>query len=516
MNTFLSQPRKITFWHWLGFFALAGLLILYGLAGKFEPVDDAFISFRYAKNWANGFGPVFNVGERVEGYTNFLWMALMALAGKMGLDIVQVGKWLGMAFACLALPLTFVLGRLIARERNWSPGLAWVPLVILVAYPGWAYWGFSGMETPMLLCLVLGFILLGCRLNASKTALFFAALLGVLAAMTRWEIVILWPVVVITQLFDRNRPAVFRWLRAVVLALLLLIGFGVYYTARYSYYGDLLPNTFYAKMGGTFISRLTTAGIYTGEFALNWLLPLTLIGWLLGEKKRWSILLTIIFAIYLAYVVWAGGDHFPWLRFYLPILPIAAVFIADTINRLLVLSPRFTHRNKLAVAFTLAFALMVFGIAWRMELLTVRMRQQRESDWKTVARWVRQTFPPDYQIVLAVIGTVPYYCENPVIDFLGLTDYEIAHLGRTDSSEPPGHQRYNINAVLQRRPEIFLGMARLYDFSPTQRETAPGRKAFQKMLDLPLFQQNYRFEVGRINGQFVPYWIRNDLVLSQP
>jgi len=495
----------------MGFIALAGLLIIYGLACKFEPVDDAFISFRYAKNWANGYGPVFNTGERVEGYTNFLWMALMALAGKMGLDIVLVGKWLGMAFACAALPLTFVLARHIAQERNWPSGLAWGPLVILVSFPGWAYWGFSGMETPMLLCLVLGFILLACRPNASKKALPFTALLGVLAAMTRWETVLLWPVAVLAQLIDKNRPAAYRWLRAGILALLLLIGFGIYFAGRYAYYSDLLPNTFYAKMGGTIISRLKSAGVYTAELALNWLLPLTLIVWLLGEKKRWSIFLTTVLAIYIAYVVWVGGDHFPWLRFYLPILPIAAIFITDTINRMLVLSQRFTNRNKLAVVLTLAFAMMISGIAWRMELQTVRLRQQREADWKTVAHWVRQTFPPDYKIVLAVIGTVPYYCENPVIDFLGLTDYEIAHFGRTDPTEPPGHQRYFIDAVLKRRPEVILGMARLYDFPPTERETAPGRKAFKIMLEMPLFQQNYHFEVGQINSQFVPYWIRKDI-----
>ena len=46
--------------------------------------DDAYISFRFAANWANGLGPVWNAGERVEGYTNPLWVALAAL-----------GEWLG-------------------------------------------------------------------------------------------------------------------------------------------------------------------------------------------------------------------------------------------------------------------------------------------------------------------------------------------------------------------------------------------------------------------------------------
>ena len=54
---------------------------------RFAPIDDAFISFpsRYAQNLAAGNGLVFNVGERVEGYTNFLWVILLAPAEWIGI-----------------------------------------------------------------------------------------------------------------------------------------------------------------------------------------------------------------------------------------------------------------------------------------------------------------------------------------------------------------------------------------------------------------------------------------------
>ena len=41
--------------------------------------DDAFISFRYSQHLAEGHGLVFNVGEKVEGYSNFLWVVLVAI-----------------------------------------------------------------------------------------------------------------------------------------------------------------------------------------------------------------------------------------------------------------------------------------------------------------------------------------------------------------------------------------------------------------------------------------------------
>src|SRR6185437_4110074 len=47
--------------------------------------DDSFISFRYARNLAHGNGLVWNVGERVEGYTNFLWTVIAAGAIRAGL-----------------------------------------------------------------------------------------------------------------------------------------------------------------------------------------------------------------------------------------------------------------------------------------------------------------------------------------------------------------------------------------------------------------------------------------------
>ena len=46
--------------------------------------DDAFISFRYVRNLLEGHGLVFNPGEYVEGYTNFLWiLELVALWGPL-------------------------------------------------------------------------------------------------------------------------------------------------------------------------------------------------------------------------------------------------------------------------------------------------------------------------------------------------------------------------------------------------------------------------------------------------
>jgi hypothetical protein len=61
--------------------------------------DDAFISYRYARNWVEGHGIVFNVGERVEGYTNFLYVALMTIPFLLGLDVLHFSVVVNTLFA---------------------------------------------------------------------------------------------------------------------------------------------------------------------------------------------------------------------------------------------------------------------------------------------------------------------------------------------------------------------------------------------------------------------------------
>ena len=60
--------------------------------------DDAFISFRYAENFANGKGLVYNEGEYVEGYTNFLWTLLLSIVSFVGGDLPFASQYLGVVF----------------------------------------------------------------------------------------------------------------------------------------------------------------------------------------------------------------------------------------------------------------------------------------------------------------------------------------------------------------------------------------------------------------------------------
>ena len=80
--------------------------------------DDAFISFRYAKNLAQGMGLVYNAGERVEGYTNFLWTTLISFGIKFGLDPVRFSMVVGISCSLMALLLFVRLGWILQQENG--------------------------------------------------------------------------------------------------------------------------------------------------------------------------------------------------------------------------------------------------------------------------------------------------------------------------------------------------------------------------------------------------------------
>src|SRR5947209_11278330 len=143
--------------------ALASLLLLAGcilqiLAGYSHPdlsghawgSDDAYISYRYSQHLASGQGLVFNPGERVEGFSNLLYVLLLAPAAALvpADRLYAVSAGLNVLFALVTL---IVLHRF-ARRRLGPPAAGALALVIALCPPLWV-WVASGLETPLVLLL---------------------------------------------------------------------------------------------------------------------------------------------------------------------------------------------------------------------------------------------------------------------------------------------------------------------------------------------------------------------------
>jgi hypothetical protein len=229
------------------------------LYGRWE-VDDAGITFAYARSVATGLGPVLQPGQPpVEGYSDVTWLALLALGHKLGL--FDHGTWFGVpdyvaypkTLALLLLAVVF--GAFLAAASAVSRHPATVTAIAGCAcalIPSFMIWSVSGLENSLLAATVamLAAVLVRKR---GQLAGFLPALacglLAALAALTRPEGLVYaaaYPVALL--LAGRG------WWRSVGAGALSIVAFavpfGAYLAWRLATFGQWLPTTAIAKSQG--------------------------------------------------------------------------------------------------------------------------------------------------------------------------------------------------------------------------------------------------------------------------
>ncbi|NJK79786.1 MAG: hypothetical protein HC914_07750 [Chloroflexaceae bacterium] len=425
-------------------------------------LDDAFISFRYARHFVEGHGLVFNVGERVEGYTNFLWTLLAAGMLWFGGDPVLLATALTML-----LSFALVAGCIALAARLVAPALAWGAGVLLaLSGPFLLYTSQgSGMETALFAVLVLAVLL---ALLDERWRL--AGVLAALTLLTRPDGILLAGVGGMYALLRGGHGAGFKQLAALrpalAYALPLIALYLPYYLWRWSYYGYPLPNTFYAKVGTT-ADQIGRGVRYLHDFATHDMLVMAagaavllavVAGW--HERKRWGAVVGLVggfVGLFTAYVVLVGGDWMPGYRFFVPLLPLLSVLIVWGLAYLGTGGGR--H---------LAFSVQVLVLLMAMQLVflpatsanrvgsAVWDEVQVVRRYREIGRWLNQNTPPQTLIAAAAAGAMPYYAERPTIDVLGLNDEHIAHLpAATINIDKAGHQKTDPDYVLARQPDII-------------------------------------------------------------
>jgi hypothetical protein len=482
-----------------------GLLVLTGIWGSIPWLrtvwvsDDAFISFRYAHNLLAGHGLVYNPGERVEGYTNFLWTM-------MSIPVL----WLGGNAELYALALTSLIGALIVLLlflmcRAALPAAPWwvwllgpACLVLNAPFAVYTIRG-SGMETALFALCVLGGSFLYLREHAalhetSAPLRPFSALVFGVAALVRPEGVLVFGVALLHLLASSYRlPRL--WHAVVQFGGAFALVYAPYFVWRLAYYGDLLPNTFYAKTGAT-IYQLQRGLEYVGGFAQTmhvlWLLLALGLGWWgLVAARRYSFVLALLL-VYTLYIVAVGGDFFPGYRFFVPLVPLLVLLGVIGIERvrrwLLAHLPRV---RGVAAPAGLALLLLLGGLGLygvrqfdRNENYKYSVNEYRVATyWGKVGRWLAEHIPPDATIAVEGAGAIAYYSGLRSIDMLGLNDRHISRVHVPEmGSGRAGHEKTDYAYVFARRPDVI----------PVQWAEA--------METLPGFAQQYR----RIDVQLDP------------
>lgn len=486
-------PAPWPAWVWIGLVATLGLLLWHAWSYRFL-TDDSFISFRYARHLAEGAGLVFNgPAERVEGYSDFLWVVLLAGLARLGWRPESAATSLSLA-ATVGLWLVVSSYALRVRPRRGAEWLVLIPGACLALFRSVAVWSTGGLETRLFELLVVGAAL---RLTEEVAALksggaprLFSGWLWGLAALTRPDGSLLAACGMGVGAIHLALARRFSWRATLAWALPFAVLVGSQLAFRRAYYGEWLPNTYYAKVGGRW--WWSSGAEYLLAFALEYALPLWLAlavyGALGAARERrafFPILCAALLLPHALYVASVGGDHFEFRPLGL-VFPLLALLVYEAGRALT------TTRAR---AGALAAALAVTALlTWDREAQSHRQfpasytagypglsverseaaRRFLDPDSSRIYRWpglrqvalehqhlvraltahfvaIRQEehrgflatvipegralggliasgiLPRDVYLATDCVGAIPYYSGARTLDRLGLTDAHVAH-----------------------------------------------------------------------------------------
>lgn len=409
--------------------------------------DDTFISMRYARHLATGSGLVFNPGERVEGYTNFLWTLLLATASAAGFDLAIVAA---SASALLSLALTLAVYAFVARRfETLARAWALVAAVWIAMHPLVRAEAVGGLETILFTLLFVGAFAAG---TSSRWLPLAGPLFG-LATLTRPEGALFFGVWFAGRIRSVERRG---WVSSLVGYAAVVVPHLVF---RLAYYGDLLPNTFHAKVGSNW-AQVERGGRYFWEYGVSIVsLPVLLLATFGGWARGWRGLALASLWIHSLYVVAIGGDFAPTGRFLTVTQPLVAFLFLAGLMRLQ--GTRRGRRLRGVAGVVVALAAIVWcSVAGdgRLEARNWVRGYPRDLEARRyLGTWLRTTLPADVTVAVGSIGAIGYYSGLRILDTFGLTNLEIGRrhvewMGRASA----GHEKGDADFVLARRPEIIV------------------------------------------------------------
>jgi arabinofuranosyltransferase len=484
----LARLRPVVFRY--GPLALCAAVLVWHSAQFGFVTDDAFISFVYSRNFAEHGELAFNLGDPVEGYTNFLWTVLLGVGMFLGLPPEPTSLVLGNAFAIGTLYVSFRVVELVTRRGSpW----AYLPPALLALSSGFACWASGGLETQLFTFLVTAAIYCYVRgdardpdgtPNADGRWLGRAGWLLALAAMTRPEGLIVAAVIGVHRigfavLRDRRAPFSPHELRA---AASFLVLWAPWFAWRWWYYGYPFPNTYYVKAAGAAVKDYDSAMLANGlhyvwvwltQVNVVWVSPLIAIGlaWARPRTPRFYLgsLLLPLAGIYVVYTITVGGDFMGLHRFVMPLFVIAAIGLALGLEKLASL---IEHAAARRIAGPAVAAILVGLFAW--DQLGLTRASMRFGNWKddngidtpaflwvythdraVIGKRMAGCFTDEDFSIFGGAGAQPYYADMRGIDVFGLVSTRIAHeVPRT--RKRAGHNKWGPDALLAEHGPDFV------------------------------------------------------------
>jgi len=456
--------------------------------------DDPFITWRYAENLTKGIGIVFNEGERVEGYSNLLYVLIFALLYKLHvywgeLRLLYPAKIMGSltSFGLIWFTLKYATRLRSFRELGY-PKAAIIIGFIAVINPYLHIWAMCGMETLLYPFLtLLGNLVLIDQIdnqNHGKIKSFIiAGLIFFLVSITRADgFVIVFATLVFLFFLLLRKTLTLR--QCLVFFFSWLIPSLIVLAWRYWYYGDIFPMSYYSKATGGWpqiVAGLSQWWLGARTILGSFILYLFIYLPIFARKGRPGPAYSLIFSqalVYQLYIIYSGTDWLLGDRFFTHIIPQFELMLFAGISELLKLDPKFKtpllleHKlDKYRLRLIILIIVLIAGLNYQnisgflvlkhghftsgYKNITDYLAGHAKNPWPSwmmieyydAGIWMKQNAKPTDLLAIGDIGAIPYISGVKVIDCLGLTDKYIAKL--------PGnffYQKADIDYILGDKP----------------------------------------------------------------
>jgi hypothetical protein len=446
----------------LGVFVLAAIVLVahaWQYRGFF--IDDGFLSLRYAHRLAAGRGLTFTDGERVEGYSNLLWVLACALGMRLGLAGVIAARVVGFAAAFAAIGAAVAVGRVgggtdDARPWRWLLPSLYGALLLALSMPI-AAWAVGGLEGTLVAAL-LGWGLVGTLplLDRESVTLAEAARPGLPLALLCWtrpDGALLVAAIGFGFLLARGLSS--RALGIVLrIALLPVCAVAVQLAFRVGYYGEWVPNTAVVKLH-LGVGRLRQGWRYLSFGALNLAGPLlvALGAFLVGERRR-VVLYVSALVVWTTYVLVIGGDWMPAHRLLVPDFVLLALLGAELFRAWAARGGDWLIRGGILAIGMLAF----FGVTQANDSEAPGSKHAWVWDSRVVGETLARAFVDEQPLAaLDSAGALAFYSDLPALDLMGLCDAHIARSPAPDFGRGiQGHEHGDGKYALDRAPDLAI------------------------------------------------------------
>lgn len=423
--------------------AVAAVIHAYSISWS---CDDAFISYRYALNLFRGNGLVYNTGEYVEGYTNFLFTLLLSLSFFTNITPEALSRWIGLASYTVILLLLYKFSGFIrGKKGDFFP----VAMVLYAFMEHGRIWATGGLETSFFTALLLAgyYFLLSGKVRPS---LFVMALVSLTRPEGFLYSLFLILYVAFSGIFNKNRISTGKETGSGIAVYGIMVV--PYLLWKIYYYGSLLPNTYYAKADtmNRWMQGLEFVLLFLNSYYVFYVIAFLIVFFAVKNRHTFDhtdfsrLLLLIPFILHAIQIVVSGGG-FMFARQMLPMVP----FLLLGLEYLLVRSVR--GNRKSAVVITLSL-LMVFRYdPYRNRDLPILHGISEENQIYTLASLTHirtiavkyREFVKRFNVRIAIGGggaSFAYYLDAPYVmeTSAGLTDPVIARMPAHPNSRP-GH-----------------------------------------------------------------------------